>query len=153
MSKDLGNSLTEEMRRLLDSERVNAVLATLTDGSAWPHTTPLYLIKTKNAQQIFFALASGHQASANLVSNGKAMLSVMAENDQAFSIQLRVSEFRHAMEGNGAMSAFLGDVLAIKSDTTPTVTVEAGVKTQYRSGKTEAFFRMMFDELAREAAK
>ena len=153
MSKDLGSKLTQEMQLYLNGEKTNAVLATLQGESNWPHTTPLYLIKVKNEHQLLFALAAGHQATANLRANGKAMLSVLGERDQAYSIQLQVELAKGAMEGNAAMCAFLGQVIAIKSDTTPTVIVEAGVRTRYRSDKTEAFFRSMFDELAAEAKK
>lgn len=153
MSKDLGTNLTGEMEKYLNAEKANAVLATLRPGDGWPHTTPIYLIKVKNSGQLLFALAAGHQASANLLDNGKAMLSIMGEKDQAYSIEMKVRQLKPAMDGNAAMSAFIGDITAIKSDTTPTVIVEAGVKAKYRSDKTEAFFRMMFDELVKEGKK
>lgn len=147
MSKILGDRLSSEMTALLNAETVNAVLAT-NSPDGYPHTTPLYLIKVKSPGVMRICLAKAHQAAANLSKDGRLMISVLYDNDAAYSIKGKASIWREAMNGNSYMCAFEVAVEEIKSDTTPTVMVESGVRTKYRSEKTESFFKTMFAEIA-----
>ena len=147
MSKILGDQLNREMADLLNAEAVNAVLAT-NSPDGYPHTTPLYLIKAKSPGVMRICLAKAHQAAENLNKDGRLMISVMFENDVAYSIKGKAAMWRETMNGNKYMCAYEVAVEEIKSDTTPTVMVASGVKTKYRSEKTEQFFKAMFAEIA-----
>ncbi|MTI94069.1 MAG: pyridoxamine 5'-phosphate oxidase family protein [Firmicutes bacterium] len=138
--------LTPEQVELLTSCSVNAVLATA-DRAGNPNTAPVHLMWAKDINTIIVALATRHQSSDNLKTQGRFSLSVMEADDQAFSVQGYGKLVRQPMDANPHMSMFELTVQVVKPDTTPTVAVVSGVRTKKRSEKTDTFFTACFQEL------
>jgi uncharacterized pyridoxamine 5'-phosphate oxidase family protein len=148
MSEIIGREIPQDIQDYLNSEKESFVLATINCETGYPHTTPVHLIKVPDSRKMFIAIAKAHQAYQNIQRDQRVMLSLLGEGDRALSIRGNAKIVRDPMEGNKFMAGIQIDVLELKSDTTPTVKVERGVQTAFRSSKTPEFFRAMFDELA-----
>lgn len=143
----MSNVLSSAQVDLL-SRRVNGVLATV-DRQGNPNTAPIYLLQPRDQSTLLLCLATRHQTTENLKTQGRFSLSILEEGDQAFSIQGRAKLVRQPMDANPHMALFILHVENVKSDTTPTVAVLRGVLTEPRSDKTTAFFQACFEEMER----
>ena len=148
MSKILGNSMSQELVELFNKELTTVVLSTITE-EGFPHAMPVHLMAAPDEKTVRFALVKGHKTTANIKNNANAFITVLEGPDMAMGIRGVAKVIQEPMEGNAAMSMIEFKVEEIKSDTTPTVIVNEGVRTQHRTDKTKDFFRVMFDELTK----
>ncbi|MDK2821150.1 MAG: hypothetical protein PWP31_1115 [Clostridia bacterium] len=146
MSKIIGNSLPQEIVDLFNKELTTVVLSTLsTEG--YPHAMPVHLLFAPNNKTIRMALMKTHQTTENIKKHSKVFITVLEGTDIAMGIKGTAKVIKDTMDGNKAMCMIEINVEQIKSDTTPTVIVNEGIKIKHRSPKTASFFRTMFDEL------
>lgn len=146
MSKVIGDTLPREVVDLFNKELTTVVVSTMT-SEGFPHAMPVHLLAAPDNKTIRMALVKVHQTTANIKNNGKAFITVLDGPDLAVGIKGSARVVREPMEGNAAMCMIEFKVEEIKSDTTPTVIVKEGVRTEHRTPKTAEFFRTMFDEL------
>lgn len=146
MSKIIGDTLPQEIIELFNKELTTVIVSTQTP-EGFPHAMPVHLLAAPDGKTVRMALVKAHQTTANIKDNGKAFITVLEGPDLAMGIKGTASVVREPMEGNAAMIMIEFRVEQIKSDTTPTVTVKEGVRTEHRTPKTAGFFRVMFDEL------
>lgn len=146
MSRIIGDTLPPEVVELFNKELTTVVVSTITP-EGFPHAMPVHLLAAPDDKTVRMALVKAHQTTANIKHNGKAFITVLESPDLAMGIKGAARVMREPMEGNAAMTMIEVKVEQIKSDTTPTVLVKEGVRTQHRSPKTADFFRVMFDEL------
>jgi len=146
MSKILGNTLPKEVVELFNKELTTAIISTVTEEGV-PHAMPVHLMAAPDNKTIRLSLMKVHQTIANIKHNSKAFITVLEGPDIAIGIKGSAKVIREPMNGNNAMCMVEFKVEEIKSDTTPTVIVNTGVRTTHRTEKTKNFFRGMFDEL------
>jgi hypothetical protein len=146
MSKVLGTSMSKEVVELFNRELTTTILSTITN-EGFPHAMPVHLMGAPDDTTIRMALMSLHKTTENIKHNGKAIITVLEGSDIALSIKGNAKIVREPMEGNSAMCMVEFKVEEVKSDTTPTVMVTQGVRSEHRTEKTKQFFRVMFDEL------
>lgn len=146
MSKIIGDSLPPEVVDLFNKELTTVIVSTVTEDGV-PHAMPVHLLAAPNDKTIRMSLVKGHQTVANIKNNGQAFITVLEATDLAMGIRGTAKVVREPMNNNPAMCMVEFKVEQIKSDTTPTVIVTQGVRTQHRTEKTANFFRTNFDEL------
>jgi hypothetical protein len=146
MSKIIGDALPREVIELFNKELTTVIVATI-NPEGLPHAMPVHLLAAPDEKTVRMALVKAHQTTANIKDNGKAFITVLDGPDLAMGIRGSARVVREPMEGSAAMCMIEFKVEQIKSDTTPTVIVKEGVRTEHRSAKTTDFFRVMFDEL------
>lgn len=146
MSKVLGNTLPKEVVEVFNKELTTVILSTVTEEGA-PHAMPVHLMVAPDDRTIRMALMKTHKTTENIKQNPKAFITVLEGSDIAIGIKGSAKVTREPMEGNSAMCMIEFKVEEIKSDTTPTVIVNSGVRSNHRTEKTKNFFREMFDEL------
>jgi len=146
VSKILGDTLPKEVIDLFTEEITTVVVSTVTkDGK--PHALPVGLIQAKDNKTIRMGLMKGHQSTENIKQNGYALITIMDAPDIAIGIKGFAQVIKEPMNGSSAMSLVEFKVEQVKSDTTPTVTIEQGIRIKPRSEKSAIFLRTMFDEL------
>lgn len=146
MSRIIGDALPQDVIDLFNKELTTVIVSTIT-SEGFPHAMPVHLLAAPDHKTVRMALVKAHQTTANIKDNGKAFITVLDGTDLAVGIRGKAAVVREPMEGNAAMCMIEFKVEQVKSDTTPTVIVSEGVRTQHRSAKTAEFFRVMFDEL------
>lgn len=146
MSKILGSILPKEVVELFNKELTTVILSTVTEKGE-PHAMPVHLMVAPDDKTIRLALVKVHKTTENIKQNSKAFITVLEGSDIAIGIKGSARITREPMEGNAAMCMVEFKVEEIKSDTTPTVIVNNGVRSEHRTEKTKNFFREMFDEL------
>ena len=146
MSKIIGNTLPKEVVELFNKELTTVILSTVTEEGV-PHAMPVHLMVAPDDKTIRLALMKAHKTTENTKLNSKAFITVLEGTDIAIGLKGSAKVTREPMEGNAAMCMVEFNVEEIKSDSTPTVIVRNGVRSEHRTEKTKNFFRVMFDEL------
>ncbi len=143
----MSEALSAQQQKLLCSKLVIAVLAT-TDRQGKVNTAPMHLLWAKNERTILLCSAIRHRSSDNLKTQGRFSLSVMDEEDTAFSVLGSAKLLRQPMEANAHMALFHLAVEEVKSDTAPTLEVIKRVQTRQRNEKVADFFEACFSEMS-----
>ncbi len=139
--------LSDKQLQLLRSKLVIAVLATA-DRQGRVNTAPMHLLWAKDESTVLLCSAIRHRSSENLKTQGRFALSVMDQEDTAFSILGTAKLLRQPMEANAHMALFSLAVEEVKSDTAPTLEVVNRVETRQRNEKVAAFFHACFVEMS-----
>ena len=142
----MSDSLSARQQQLLCSRLVIAVLATA-DRQGRVNTAPMHLLWAKDEKTILLCSAIRHRSSDNLKTQGRFSLSIMDEEDTAFSVLGSAKLLRQPMEANPHMALFRLAVDEVKLDTAPTLEVVARVQTRRRNEKVAAFFEACFAEM------
>lgn len=146
MSQILGDSLPEDIMNLLNQEITNVVVSTITD-EGFPHAIPIGLITAKDHKTIFMSFMKGHLSLKNIKNNSKTFITVCDGPDLAVGIKGTAQIIKDPMEGNPGMVMIEFKVEEVKSDTTPTASVEQGIRFKFRTERGAHFYRIMMDEL------
>ena len=145
MSKNLGNKLSEEAAKQLNSRESTVVLATISDDG-YPNTTPVHLTIAKNPQTLLLAVSKGHRATANIRKNPRVMISLCEKNDLNISIKGEARIVREKLLCNPGMCAVKITIESIKDDSTHSRTV-AGIRYECKTERGARFIQEVFDEL------
>lgn len=151
MSKKLGDTLSDDIFRLLTSKIPTTIVATVS-GDCMPNTTPVHLVYAIDRKTISMALSRQHRATSNIRENGKVIMCVCEEGDLNVSIGGRARVVKEVMDNNKAMCLVLLDIEFIKDDSTHSETI-SGIRYRCRTERGEEFIRTMFSELERYAEK
>ena len=145
MSKDLGNSLDELAIKQFNARESSVVVATVSENG-FPNTTPIHLIIAKDPQTLLFGVSTRHQATLNIQSNPKIMISLCEKNDLNISIRCKAKIILEKLECNPGMSVVEAKIEAIKDDSTHSKTV-SGIRYECKTERGEKFIQEVFDEL------
>ncbi|MEA2110403.1 MAG: pyridoxamine 5'-phosphate oxidase family protein [Pseudomonadota bacterium] len=145
MSKNLGNFLDDMAMEQFNAQESTVVVATVSEDG-FPNTTPVHLIIAKDPQTLLLALGLGHQATANIRSNPKIMISLCEKNDLNISIRCNAEIICEKMDSNSGMCVVEAKVETIKDDSTHSRTI-SGIRYVCKTDRGERFIREAFDEL------
>ncbi len=145
MSKDLGNSLDELAIKQFNARESSVVVATVSENG-FPNTTPIHLIIAKDPQTLLFGVSTRHQATLNIRSNPKIMISLCEKNDLNISIRCKAKIILEKLECNPGMGVVEAKIEAIKDDSTHSKTV-SGIRYECKTERGEKFIQEVFDEL------
>lgn len=145
MSKNLGDSLTNDVIAILSS-RIPTVIVATTSPDGYPNTTPIHLVHVKSPKTIYLAMARRHQGVKNLRETGKVMVNLVEGPNMAVSFKGHAEVIREEMRCSRPMCIVKVDVLEVKSDRTH-VEVSAGIRHFCRTEAGERFCHDVFTEM------
>lgn len=146
MAKHVGVKLPEDLVNYLKREKAVAVLATFSEKGL-PHTTPISCILPKGLESLVLTIHKEHVGYHNMVWQKKVMLSVLGENNVAYSILGRAGVVRAPSMVHPLMNVVRVDVIDIKCDRSILTKIERSLEWSYTSSEAEALVRNLFLEL------
>jgi hypothetical protein len=146
MAKHVGIKLPDDLVALLKKERALAIMATFSDKGL-PHTTPIQCVYPKGSESLLISIHKEHTGYHNMAWQKKVMFCFVDENNIAYSILGRAGVVRAPSLVHPLMNVVRIDIIDIKSDRSPLVKVDAGVRWSYTSPEAEELMRALMDEL------
>ncbi len=145
MSKILGNSLPDEVLKMLRSKIPTVVVATVSEDGT-PNTTPIHLIYAKDSKTILMAMALQHKGTSNIKDNRDVMICMCEKGDINVSIKGKGKVVREPMICNKAMCIVQVDIEFVKDDSTHSETT-SGIRYRCVTERGENFIQEVFTEL------
>lgn len=146
MAKHVGIKLPDDLLLSLRSEKIVAILATFSEKGL-PHTTPLSSIYPKDLESVLIAIHKDHEGYHNMVWQKKVMLCCLDDGDVAYSILGRAGVVRAPSLVHPLMNIVRIDIIDIKSDKSPILTVDSGVRWSYTSPEAQELETAIMGEL------
>jgi hypothetical protein len=103
-------------------------VAILSTGGGPPHAIPVSTAIRTGPRSILLALANGRESLARLYDEPECALTVLAEDDLAFTAYASATVLREVVEGVTAVRLLVGDV---RDHGQPTFVIEAGVRWRW----------------------
>jgi hypothetical protein len=145
MAKHIGVRLPDDLIQLIE-EGTTAVLATFSEKGI-PHTTPVTTLYPKDKESIILTIYNEHAGYHNMAWQKKVMLSFMGRNNVAYSVLGRAGVVRAPSHIHPSMNVVRIDVIDIKADRYPLLTVDSGVRWSYTSAEAEDLGLALMREL------
>jgi hypothetical protein len=152
MTKQVGVRLPDDLIQVLKQGKTVAVLATFSEKGV-PHTTPIQTIYPKGPESILLSIHKEHQGYHNMVWQKKVMISVLDENNVAYSILGRAGVVRAPSLVHPLMNVVRIDIIDIKCDRSVLVNIDSGVRWHYTSAEAEELLGGLMNELKELAVK
>jgi hypothetical protein len=146
MAKHVGVKLPEELIEVLKSEKSTAVLATFSEKGL-PHTTPIQWIYPKGSESILLTIYKDHEGYHNMAWQKKVMVSILDENNVAYSVLGRAGVVRAPSLVHPLMNVVRLDIIDIKSDKSPLINVNSGARWSYVSAEAQELGDALMGEL------
>lgn len=152
MTKQVGVRLPDDLVQVLKQGKTVAVLATFSEKGV-PHTTPIQTIYPKGPESILLSIHKEHQGYHNMVWQKKVMISVLDENNVAYSILGRAGVVRAPSVVHPLMNVVRIDIIDIKCDRSVLVTIDSGVRWRYTSAEAQELLEGLMEELKELSVK
>lgn len=146
MAKHVGVKLPDDLLAVLKKENTLAILSTFSEKGL-PHTTPIQCVYPKGLESLLMSIHKEHIGYHNMVWQKKVMLCFLDENNTAYSVLGRAGVVRAPSAVHPLMNIVRIDIIDIKSDRSPLVRVESGVRWSYTSPEAEQLTNALMDEL------
>ena len=146
MAKHVGVKLPDDLLELLKREKSVVVLATFSEKGV-PNTTPIQCICPKGEESLLMSISKEHTGYHNMVWQKKVMISVMGENNVAYSVLGRAGVVRAPSKVHPLMNIVRIDIIDIKCDRSILTKVDQGVTWSYTSPEAEELVTSLFAEL------
>jgi len=152
ITNNLGNKLSKEIQARFNQKDGLAFLATV-DTNGIPNLTAIPFFIAKDEESLLLAIHKDNQSYKNLVKSKKVIFSVYDENDTCLHIFGRAGVVRAPSDTHPMMNIVRIDVINIRSDTSPYLSVIHGVKVKYKDEKAKRFRAAMIAELKKVATQ
>ncbi|OWZ82994.1 pyridoxamine 5'-phosphate oxidase family protein [Natranaerobius trueperi] len=146
MSHILGSKLTEEHKKLFNEKEVTAVVATVSENG-YPNAAPMALFYAPDSKILRMSIGSMHETYKNIKQNGKVVVSVMEDDDIAFSVKGECDIIKEKSDVNDGMAVIEMKVDEVKKDTSPVARITGGVEIEPRNEKSVNFLKGLAEEL------
>jgi hypothetical protein len=146
MAKHVGVKLPDDLIAVLKKGQTVAILGTCSEKGL-PHTTPIQCLYPKGLESILLSIHKDHMGYHNMVWQKKVMISVLDENNVAYSVLGRAGVVRAPSLVHPLMNVVRIDIIDIKSDRSMLTRIDSGVRWSYTSWEAEDLLKTLMEEL------
>ena len=146
MVKHVGIKLPDDLYTVLLSEKTSAIMATFSEKGV-PHTTPIQWIYPIGQESVLLTIQKDHEGYQNMVWQKKVMLNFLDAPNIAYSVLGRAGVVRAPSTVHPLMNVVRIDIIEIKSDRSPVITIDAGVRWSYVSPEAQELGDALMNEL------